>query len=158
MTFVGPNKKGMGGGAAHVYLSIPEDMQDCLYDLEFKALKYVPEKMFFVAEFKVLATDTPIKAGKIASKVFDPTQEHADTYFWRDLYDLRTALRGKQPNARIREKLAAKQADTSVDGVLALLSGCEGRECRLVYERYTNKQGKDKYATTWQPTDAEAES
>lgn len=153
-SFRKPNREQVGKDkeSQHIYLGIPKDMQDCVYNLRLVDFKFVEEKTFFVVEFEVLATDTPIKAGKIVSKVLDPNQKLAATYFYRELYDIRQALRGKVPSGKVRDKLAAKQ-DTSVEGILAVLEGLEGRECRALFERYTNKDGAEKYSTSWLPAE-----
>ena len=154
MSFRKPNREQVGreAGEKHIYLHIPDGMAECVFDLEFLAFKYVDEKDFFVAEFKVIATDTPVKAGKTISVVLNPRQKLAEVYFYRDLYNIRLALRGKTPSGAARDKLAAKQ-DTSVEGILKVLEGLEGRECRAVLERYTNKLGEPARSTSWLPAE-----
>ena len=98
MSFRKPNREQVGreAGEKHIYLHIPDGMAECVFDLEFLAFKYVDEKDFFVAEFKVIATDTPVKAGKTISVVLNPRQKLAEVYFYRDLYNIRLALRGRR--------------------------------------------------------------
>lgn len=145
-----PNKETVAG-KTFVYLDLPKSMEDCFYDLELTEFKLTENEDKYVAVFKILDTDTRLKKGTEINHLLDPYQKFAETYFWRDVFNIYACVRGKEPTKELLETLANKHQkvlDKLADG-----AGVGGScTCRI---RSYEKDGKLRTQKTWEPLSAE---
>lgn len=154
-----PNADSMKPSRKFQYLDCPKDEAQCYYDLELAEWKYIEDASKFVAEFKIIDTDTKLSAGSIASQMLDPYQDFAETYFWKDIFALSITLGGKS----ISEKRIAKllkvyspkylkslDEDALVADLQERFDARVGGQVKLTIQRY-EKNGKSKTSKLWEP-------
>lgn len=165
-SFARPSEGSEKGSSETPSLVLPDDLNECIYQVEFREIEWlegISKKnskpyAFYVLRFVVDATDTSVKAGSKIEKTLNPTQAFADTYFYREMFDLIAALRGVNPTDETRAKLRArinKLADANknglvgVDDVIAMFAKLEGRSAVCRFVRKPAAKG-DGYYTHWE--------
>lgn len=147
-----PNKATVAS-KTYTYLDLPKTMDDCFYELELKEVKLTDNEDKYVAVFEVLDTDTKVRKGTEISHLMDPYQKFAETYFWRDIFNIYCVTRGKEPTKERLEVLADKHQktlDKLVDGAGV------GGQCRVDIRSY-EKDGERKTQRTWSTMSADAD-
>jgi hypothetical protein len=165
-SFSRPSEGSAKGSNETPSLVLPDGLNECVYQVEFREIEWkegVSKKSakpyaFYVLRFVVDATDTNIKAGSKIEKTLNPTQAFADTYFYREMFDLIAALRGVNPTDETRAKLrnkinkladANKDKLVSVDNVITMFAKLEGRSAVCRFVRKPAAKG-DGYYTSWE--------
>lgn len=149
-------------GANIRYLDIPDDMPDCYFECEFVEAKEVGEKGNIATVWRVTDTDTNISTGTEGNFMLFPFQQHAETYFWREVFGMVISLRGKSVTQERLDKLKSKtnkalskDPDNALEYVLGLLNEYTGKSARCTIERYTGKDEKSRTRRKWEPTTVE---
>lgn len=143
-----PNKDGVTpDGNRYQYLSLPknrlEDLGKCYFELELLEVGETDTGKYFF-KFSILDTDTKM-VGE-ASELLDPNQQYAETYFWKALFSMVAALRGKEPTAELFEKMLEdykKVLQRCLDGKY------NGKRARLDIEAYETKNGDKRTKKLW---------
>lgn len=136
-------------GQNYQYLDLPKSMEECFYDLELIEFKAVDSKFFAV--FKVLDTDTKVKKGAEISHQLDPFQKFAETYFWRDLFNIYLTTRGREATKDAIEDLKPKHKKI----LKRMEEGAGvGGSCKCTIESYAGEDGERKTKKSWEPLGA----
>lgn len=138
------------GGGNFVYADLPKSMDECFYEMKLVEFKLTQNEDKFAAVFECVDTDTKVRPGQEISVMLDPSQKFAETYFWRDLYSITIALRGKSVTAKRLSKYSAKYYDTLVKPkhIIAFMEELIGSTLRLDIVRF-EKDGEPRTAKTW---------